>query len=648
MAQIVTPRHRPQMATVRYKVMPPAEKAKPYGKIIHCQVGQEQLQSKIEILGFKPHRVTSSITDAEIIVAAGRGIGKPEGLELLEKFASLIEGTLGVTRPLVEQGWAPYNQRIGMSGRTVRPRLFIACGISGAIQLVAGMRGANTIFAINIDPDAPIFDVAHYGLVGDLYQIVPELIETIERGEISMQYPKLVNEDIIYLTNLVGEKYTQVGDEISEDYAHDELGETRAFPEVMVEPDSAESIAAIMHYANERRIPVTTRGTGTGLCGGCVSLHGGILVSTARLNRILEIDSNNLTATVESGVILMDFQEATEKTGLLYAPDPGEKSATIGANVATNAGGMRAVKYGVTRDHVLGMEVVLPSGEIVQLGGKVAKNSSGYSLLNLIIGSEGTLGIVTKIIVKLLPLPSKVLTLLVPFSSLEQAIGAVPTIIKSQLSPQAIEFMERDVIPSAEKFLGMLFPHKTAPAYLLLRFDGNDSAKLEKQYEAAGDVCLAAGADDVLIADTIDSQEGIWDARGAFLEALKAESNMDEVDVVVPRDEIANFIAYTKELEEAYGVRIRSFGHAGDVNMYVYILQDDMEGSLWKEKMDVIMDLVYKRGKELGGQVSGEHGIGISKKQYLVDDLGDTLISLQRQIKQVFDPKYILNPGKLF
>lgn len=463
-----------------------------------------------------------------------------------------------------------------------------------------------------------------------------------------MPYPKLDKVDIAYLTGLVGEKYIQVGDSISEDYAHDELGETRAFPEVMLEPDSAETVAEIMGYAYEKGIPVTTRGSGTGLCGGCVPLHGGILLSTARLNRVLEIDSNNLTATVESGVVLMDFQEVTEKMGFLYAPDPGEKSATIGGNVATNAGGMRAIKYGVTRDHVMGMEVVLPTGELVWLGGKVAKNSSGYSLLNLMIGSEGTLGIITKVIVKLLPRPSKVLTLLVPFPSLELAIGAVPEIIRSQLMPQAIEFMERDVILSAEKFLGKTFPHKTAPAYLLLRFDGHSSAELEAQYEAAGDVCLKAGAIDVLIANTIERQEGIWDARGAFLEALKAESAMDEVDIVVPRDQIAGFIEYTKELEAEFGVRIRSFGHAGDGNMHVYILQDDLEKNVWKEKMDTIMDLLYVRGSELGGQVSGEHGIGISKKEYLTRDLGDTLITLQQQIKQAFDPKNTLNPGKLF
>jgi glycolate oxidase len=462
-----------------------------------------------------------------------------------------------------------------------------------------------------------------------------------------MQYSKLVDADIAYLKNLVGDGHILVGDAILEDYAHDELGEARAFPDVVVEPDSTEAIAAIMRYAHDESIPVTTRGSGTGLCGGCVPLHGGILLSTARLNRILEIDTDNLMAIVEPGVILMDFQETVEKMGFLYAPDPGEKSATIGGNVATNAGGMRAVKYGVTRDYVTGMEVVLPKGDIVQLGGKIAKNSSGYSLLHLMVGSEGTLGIMTKIVVRLLPLPRKVLSLLVPFPSLEQAIGTVPQIIGSRIIPQAMEFMERDVILSAEKYLSKSFPHKTAPAYLLLRFDGNSPEELEAIYEVAGDICLDAGAEDVLIADTPERQDGIWDARGAFLEALKAESDMDEVDVVVPRDKIAAFINYTKDLEREYGIRIRSFGHAGDGNMHVYILRDDMDEAIWRDKMKEIMDLLYAKGKELGGQVSGEHGIGISKRQYLIDDLGGTLITLQRQIKRVFDPKLILNPGKL-
>ncbi|HHY10221.1 MAG TPA: FAD-binding protein [Firmicutes bacterium] len=463
-----------------------------------------------------------------------------------------------------------------------------------------------------------------------------------------MQYTKLVPRDIAYFEKLIGGENVFVGDAIVEDYAHDELGDARAFPEVVLLPGSAQEVAAIVRYANEKNIPVTTRGSGTGLCGGCVAIHGGILLSTARLNRILEIDADNLTATVESGVVLLDFQEAVEKIGFFYAPDPGEKSAAVGGTVATNAGGMRAVKYGVTRDHVIGLEVVLPNGELVNLGGKIAKNSSGYSLLHLMIGSEGTLGIITKITVKLLPLPQRVLSLLVPFPSLAQAIGTVPKIIRSRLIPQAVEFMERDVILSAEKYLGRSFPHKTAPAYLLLRFDGAGARELEELYQVAAEICLQEGAEDVLIADTPERQEGIWAARDAFLEALKAESDMDEVDIVVPRDKIAALVEYTKELEKEYGVRTCSFGHAGDGNTHIYILRDGLDKELWQGKMEEMMTKLYVKGSELGGQISGEHGIGLSKRQYLIDDLGETLIGLQRGIKEVFDPHNILNPGKVF
>lgn len=463
-----------------------------------------------------------------------------------------------------------------------------------------------------------------------------------------MQYARVVPEDIVYLQDLLGEEYVLTGDAILVDYAHDELGAVRAYPEAVALPGTAEEVAEVMRYANDRHIPVTTRGSGTGLCGGCVPLHGGILLSTARLNRIVEIDENNLMATVEPGVILMDFQEATQKMGFLYAPDPGEKSASIGGTVATNAGGMRAIKYGVTRDHVTGLEVVLPNGEIIQLGGKIVKNASGYSLLHLMIGSEGTLGIVTKITVKLLPLPQKVLSLLVPFPSLSKALEAVPKIIRSRLIPQAVEFMERGVILSAEKYLGKSFPHTTAPAYLLFRFDGSSARFLEELYSTVANICLEAGAEDVFIADTPERQEGIWDARDAFLEALKAESDMDEVDIVVPPDRIAILVEYTKELEQEYGVRICSFGHAGDGNTHIYIMRDELPKDVWRERMEQIMHRLYEKGKELGGQVSGEHGIGISKRPFLIKDLGDTLINLQREIKRVFDPHNILNPGKVF
>lgn len=458
---------------------------------------------------------------------------------------------------------------------------------------------------------------------------------------------KMTPDEVEFLRLLVGPLYCITGDKISEDYCHDELAQIKARPDCVLEPGSTFEIAQIMQYAYQKEIPVTVRGSGTGLCGGSVAVSGGILLSTTRLNKVLEIDEGNLAARVQPGVILLNFQEMVEKMGLLYAPDPGEKSATIGGNVMTNAGGMRAIKYGVTRDHILGIEVVLPNGEIINLGGKIGKNSSGYSLLDLFIGSEGTLGIVTEITVKLLPLPKKTATLLVPFPSLNRAIKAVPEILKGRIVPNAVEFMEKEIIEAAEKYLGKPFPDKSAPAYLLLRFDGNSKDELEKVYDIAARICLDLDALDVYVADTLDRQQLIWDARGAFLEALKAMSEMDEVDIVVPRTEIPHLINFTQELRHKYQVRIVSFGHAGDGNVHIYILRDNLSAKRWQRILPEIMQKLYAKGHELSGQVSGEHGIGFAKKEYLWQSLGETQMRLQQAIKEVFDPKGLLNPGKV-
>lgn len=462
-----------------------------------------------------------------------------------------------------------------------------------------------------------------------------------------MDFRELTPVEIERLAAIVGPEHVLTGDHIPDDYSRDELGDLRRRPSVVVEPGSAAEISRIMAFASEHVIPVTVRGSGTGLCGGCVPERGGILLLTTRLNRILEIDTDNLTATVEPGVILLDFQEEVERLGLLYAPDPGERSATIGGNVSTNAGGMRAVKYGVTRDHVLGLEVVLPTGEIVRLGGKTVKNSSGYSLLHLMIGSEGTLGIITKIVVKLLPRPQRTVTLLVPFPSLSRAIGTVPKMIKSRYIPQSMEFMEREVMLHAEEYLGKAFPHTSAPAYLLLRFDGETREDLEQAYDRVAQICLEEGAEDVLIADTVDRQASLWDARAVLLEALKASGEMDEADVVVPPRAIAAFVDYTKELEGRFGLRIRSFGHAGDGNVHVYIMRGDLDETTWKRRKDGLLRALYAKGRELGGQISGEHGIGAAKRQYLIEALEPPVLELQRRIKAAFDPLHILNPGKV-
>lgn len=464
-----------------------------------------------------------------------------------------------------------------------------------------------------------------------------------------MPYNQLNARDIERLEAIVGKNHVLAGDAIHEDYSHDEMMEYGCFrPDVLVRPTTTGQVSQIMKLAYERELPVTPRGSGTGLCGGCVAISGGILLSLAGMNQILEFDEANLTVTIEPGVLLMDLAAAAIERGLLYPPDPGEKSATVGGNVMTNAGGMRAVKYGVTRDYVRGMTVVLPNGEIARLGGKVAKNSSGYDLKNLLVGSEGTLAIVTELILKLVPLPSHSLSLLVPFATLASCIETVPKIIMSRIVPTAVEFMERDVIEAAEHYLGHTFPDKTSDAYLLLTFDGHSRAELDHAYRNAADICLENGALDVFISDTEERQDSIWKARGAFLEAINSSTpSMDECDVVVPRDRIADYVKSVTALQAQFNLRIPSFGHAGDGNLHVYLCKDDATDEVWEQKRQAIMDRLYEVARTMGGQVSGEHGIGHAKIDYLMESVDAPAITLMRGIKQVFDPKNILNPGKV-
>lgn len=463
-----------------------------------------------------------------------------------------------------------------------------------------------------------------------------------------MSYKTLDNSDIEFLKSLCGDDRVFTGDGISEDYAHDELGGIKCMPEAMAEVLSTEEVSKIMKYAYENNIPVVVRGAGTGLVGASVALYGGIMISLSKMNRILELDEDNLTLTVEPGVLLMEIAKFVQDHDLFYPPDPGEKSATIGGNINTNAGGMRAVKYGVTRDYIRGLEVVLPNGEVIMAGGKVVKNSSGYSIKDFICGSEGTLGIVTKAILRLLPLPKKAISLLVPFPNLEMAIDTVPKIIRSKATPTAVEFMEREVILSAEEYLGKKFPDNSSDAYLLLTFDGNSTEEIEADYESTAKICLDSGAIDIFIADTDERKDTIWSARGAFLEAIKASTTeMDECDVVVPRKRVSEFVKYTRELQNAYNIRIRSFGHAGDGNLHIYVLKDNLDEEEWHNKLDGIFDCLYKKSVELGGQVSGEHGIGYAKRKYLSNQMGSEYISLLKKIKLAFDPKNILNPGKV-
>mgnify|MGYP001555741600 CR=1 FL=1 len=463
-----------------------------------------------------------------------------------------------------------------------------------------------------------------------------------------MNYRKVTRDDIDTLIGITSTDRVFTEDAINEDYSRDELSADERYPEVLVKANSTQEVSRIMTYAYENDIPVTPRGQGTGLVGGAVALFGGIMIDLNNMNQILELDEENLTLTVEPGVMLMEIMKYVEERDMFYPPDPGEKSASIGGNINTNAGGMRAVKYGVTRDYVRSLEVVMPNGEIMEFGGKVVKNSSGYSVKDLIVGSEGTLGIVTKAVLRLLPLPKTAISLLIPFPDLFSAIETVPKIIKAKAIPTAIEFMERDVILAAEEYLGMQFPDSSANAYLLLNFDGNSKEEIEGIYENVANICLDAGAEDVLIADTQERKDAIWKARGAFLEAIKAStSDMDECDVVVPRNRIAEFVKFADTLKEEFDVRIMGFGHAGDGNLHLYVLKDQMDRAAFSDKLSKVFDRMYEKARELGGAVSGEHGIGYAKKPFLKDSLGDSGMSLLGAIKQAFDPKLILNPGKV-
>lgn len=461
-------------------------------------------------------------------------------------------------------------------------------------------------------------------------------------------YNKVNNDDLTMLKNISGEANVICGADINPDYAHDELGGIEKMPEVLVRVHSTEEISAIMKYAYDRTIPVTVRGSGTGLVGAAVPVEGGILLETTQMNKILELDSDTLTVTVQPGVLLMELAAFCEENDFLYPPDPGEKSATIGGNISTNAGGMRAVKYGVTRDYVRGLTVVMPNGEILKLGGKIAKNSSGYSLKDLVVGSEGTLCIITEAILKLVPLPKVSVSLLVPFSDMKSAIEAVPKIFGSKVTPTAIEYMSRDTILFSESYLGKRFPDTKNDAYILLTFDGNTDEQVDSDMKVVADLCLEIGALDVYIVDTEERKKAVWSARGAFLEAIKASTTeMDECDVVVPVNKIDEFIKFTHCLSDEMKVRIPSFGHAGDGNLHIYICRDNLDDKKWDEVLCVCFERMYKKAEEMGGLVSGEHGIGYAKKEYLKNQYGSLQIDLMKGIKRVFDPRNILNPNKI-
>lgn len=462
-----------------------------------------------------------------------------------------------------------------------------------------------------------------------------------------MSYKVINQKDIEYFKSL--SVNVVLKEDIPTDYAHDELKTVFHYPDVLLEVTDKNQVSEIMKYAYSEQIPVTVRGSGTGLVGACVPIEGGILLDVSKMNHIIELDKTNMALTVEPGVLLMEIYEYVEKEGLFYAPDPGEKSATIGGNISTNAGGMRAVKYGVTRDWVLGLEVCLPNGELITTGGKVVKDSSGYSIKNLMIGSEGTLGIIVEATLKLIPKPKEQVSLLVPFENREKAIEAVPLVISSHTLPTAVEFLEKASLRFSEEFLGKKIPNANYEAYLLLSYDGNTKIEIDHNVKEVSRLCVEElGAIDVYLVDTDERKESVWSARGAFLEAIKASTTMiDECDVVLPRKEITEFLKFTNELSQQLNVRIPYFGHAGDGNLHIYFCKDDLDEFTWEHTLKEGFHQMYQKAFQMGGKVSGEHGIGYAKKEYLKEQVGETQMMLMKGIKNTFDPKNILNPGKI-
>ncbi len=468
------------------------------------------------------------------------------------------------------------------------------------------------------------------------------------------EYNKITPEIAEQLKAVVGADRFFMGENIDPAYSHDEMPiYGKKFPDAVCEVISTEEVAAIMKICNENRIPVTPRGAGTGLVGGAVPLVGGVIICTARMNKILSYDMKNLCVHTQVGVRLCDLAADAAAHGLFYPPDPGEKTATVGGNVSTNAGGMRAVKYGVTRDYVMAMTVVLPSGEIMRLGKTVCKTSSGYSLLHLMVGSEGTLGIITELTLKLIPAPICDVSLILPFTDLADAIASVPAIKLANLDPQSIEFMDADIVKSSAAFTGNpVFPEEVGGeavgGCILVTLVGGSEDELDLKMEKLAEVAEEVGAMDVLVVDTPNLKKEVWAARSSFLTAIEADTKLiDEMDVVVPVDRIAEFLVYVREIGAEQDIYIRNFGHAGDGNLHIYCCSNTMTEEEFLPRVKTIMDKAYAKCTEFQGQVSGEHAIGHAKKVYLRESVGETAFGLMSQIKKVFDPNMILNVGKV-
>jgi glycolate oxidase len=462
---------------------------------------------------------------------------------------------------------------------------------------------------------------------------------------------KITSEILQKLTEILGAEYVFTDQETRNHYGHDETEDYVFPPNVVVKPANAREIAAILKVANDYKIPTTPIGARTGLSGGALCIYKGIGVSTERLNKIITIDEQNLQVVVEPAVITQVLREAVAEKGLFYPPDPSSQgSCWIGGNVAENAGGARAVKYGVTKDYVLNLEVVLPTGEIIWTGANTLKNSTGYNLTQLMVGSEGTLGIITKIVMKLLPKVNHNVLMLVPFYNATQACEAVSAIFRAGIVPSALEFMERDAIDWTLKYNSNINVNvnEKVQAHLLIEVDGNYPEILMQEAEKIMTVLEQFEIDEVLFADTEDQKNALWKMRRSVAEAVKANSIYKEEDTVVPRYELPKLLKGIKEIGAKYGFKSVCYGHAGDGNLHVNIIKGTMSDEDWNTKVTNGIREIFELTVALKGTLSGEHGIGLVQKNYMDIAFSKVHLELLERIKFVFDPNNILNPGKIF
>lgn len=465
-----------------------------------------------------------------------------------------------------------------------------------------------------------------------------------------MIYSKINNDDVLFFQKAISDNNVFLDDKTLDEYSHDETEDLKFYPSIVLKPNNTNEISAILKYCNEKIIPVTPCGARTGLSGGSLPIMGGVVLSTENLNSIISIDERNMQATVEPGVINQIFRDTVEEKGLFYPPDPASKgSSFLGGNLAENSGGPKALKYGVTKDYVLNLEVVLPTGEIIWTGANVLKNSTGYDLTSLMVGSEGTLGVITKIVFKLISLPTKDITLLVPFDSAENACKAVSAIFICGITPSALEFIERDAIDWTIKYTDINMKiEDNVQAHLLIEVDGNDIEQLYVDCEKISDVLNNFNCGDILIADSNEQKDRLWKMRRLVGEAVKSNSIYKEEDTVVPRAELPKLLKGVKKIGKKYGFQSVCYGHAGDGNLHVNIIKGDMSDKKWNNELYKGIREIFTLTKNLGGTISGEHGIGLVQKPYIDIVFSKKEIEIQKEIKKIFDPNNILNPGKIF